>query len=50
MLIESADKTDRWTTVGVSYDVIHASWEALVDSVNYKLFKDDPKKWPSHGK
>ena len=50
VLIESADKTDRWTTVGVSYDVIHASWEALVDSVNYKLFKDDPKKWPRERK
>lgn len=47
VLIESADKSERWTTVGVSYDVIHASWEALVDSVNYKLFKDDPKKWPA---
>ncbi len=46
VLIDSADKTGRWSTVGVSYDVIHASWEALVDSINYKLFKDDPKKWP----
>jgi 2-isopropylmalate synthase len=47
VLIESADKTSRWTTVGVSYDVIQASWRALVDSINYKLFKDDPQKWPN---
>ncbi|NJB66749.1 2-isopropylmalate synthase [Desulfobaculum xiamenense] len=50
VLIESADATDRWTTVGVHYDVIHASWQALVDSINYKLFKDDPKKFPVGGK
>jgi 2-isopropylmalate synthase len=47
VLIESQDKHARWTTIGVSYDVIDASWQALVDSINYKLFKDDPKKWPS---
>jgi 2-isopropylmalate synthase len=47
VLIESQDKTSRWTTIGVSYDVIDASWRALVDSINYKLFKDDPKKWPA---
>ena len=47
VLIESADKSSRWTTVGVSYDVIQASWRALVDSITYKLFKDDPKKWPN---
>jgi 2-isopropylmalate synthase len=50
VLIESADKTSRWTTVGVSYDVIQASWRALVDSINYKLFKDDPQKWPTKSK
>jgi 2-isopropylmalate synthase len=47
VLIESQDKTSRWTTIGVSFDVIDASWQALVDSINYKLFKDDPKKWPA---
>jgi 2-isopropylmalate synthase len=50
VLIESADKNSRWTTVGVSYDVIQASWKALVDSINYKLFKDDPQKWPTKTK
>jgi 2-isopropylmalate synthase len=49
VLIESGDKQDRWTTVGVSHNVIDASWQALVDSLNYKLFKDDPQKWPKPG-
>ncbi|MFW6235318.1 MAG: citramalate synthase [Desulfovibrionales bacterium] len=47
VLVESADKDSRWTTVGVSFDIIQASWKALVDSLNYKLFKDDPQKWPT---
>ncbi len=41
VLIESGDLTSRWVTVGVSYNVIQASWEALVDSVTYKLFRDE---------
>ncbi|MCA1946295.1 MAG: citramalate synthase [Desulfovibrio sp.] len=41
VLIESADATSRWVTVGVSHDVIEASWQALVDSVTYKLYKDE---------
>jgi len=49
VLIESGDKNDRWTTVGVSHNIIEASWQALVDSLNYKLFKDDPQKWPKPG-
>lgn len=40
VLIESADKEDKWTTVGVSTDIIEASWIALVDSIEYKLIKD----------
>jgi 2-isopropylmalate synthase len=39
VLIESADKSDVWTTVGVSENIIEASWLALVDSVEYKLMK-----------
>lgn len=39
VLIESSDKTDVWTTVGVSENIIEASWLALVDSVEYKLLK-----------
>jgi 2-isopropylmalate synthase len=47
VLIESGDADERWTTVGVSHNIIDASWQALVDSINYKLFKDDPQKWPN---
>ena len=40
VLIESGDGHDRWGTVGVSPNVIEASWQALVDSIDYKLYKD----------
>ncbi len=40
VLIESGDAHERWGTVGVSVNVIEASWQALVDSFEYKLFKD----------
>ncbi len=40
VVIESRDKADVWSTVGVSENVIEASWLALVDSVEYKLYKD----------
>jgi 2-isopropylmalate synthase len=40
VLIESADVSDAWTTVGVSQDVIEASWIALSDSIEYKLLKN----------
>jgi 2-isopropylmalate synthase len=41
VVIESRDANDVWTTVGVSENIIEASWLALVDSVEYKLYKDD---------
>jgi len=37
--IESRDSHEIWSTVGVSENIIEASWEALVDSVHYKLSK-----------
>lgn len=40
VIIESRDKSSIWGTVGVSENVIEASWQALVDSVEYKLHKD----------
>ncbi|MBU1122607.1 MAG: citramalate synthase [Candidatus Omnitrophota bacterium] len=40
VLIESQDENENWTTIGVSENIIEASWEALVDSVEYKLLKD----------
>ena len=44
VLIESRDKTSSWGTVGVSLNIIEASWQALVDSINYKLMKDEKDK------
>ena len=43
VLIESGDKKDRWNTVGVSTNIIEASWMALVDSMDYKLYKDSKR-------
>jgi 2-isopropylmalate synthase len=40
VLIESGDEHERWGTVGVSLNVIEASWQALVDSFEYKIYKD----------
>jgi 2-isopropylmalate synthase len=40
VLIESGDGKDKWGTVGVSHNVIEASWLALADSIDYKLYKD----------
>jgi 2-isopropylmalate synthase len=41
VLVESKDLEDSWGTVGVSVNIIEASWQALVDSINYKLMKDE---------
>jgi 2-isopropylmalate synthase len=43
VLIESRDGRDIWNTVGVSENIIEASWQALVDSIYFKLSKDLPK-------
>ena len=45
VLIESSDGNESWTTVGVSCDLVEASWLALVDSFEYKLIKDVEKKF-----
>lgn len=39
VLITSGDGSEMWTTVGVSKDIIEASWTALVDSIEHKLIK-----------
>jgi 2-isopropylmalate synthase len=44
VLIESQDQTATWGTCGVSENVIEASWIALVDSFEYKLFKDETER------
>ena len=40
VIIESRDKKSLWGTVGVSENIIEASWQALSDSMEYKLNKD----------
>jgi len=39
VVIESRDENEHWGTIGVSENIIHASWLALVDSIEYKLLK-----------
>lgn len=39
--IECSDEHDVWGTIGVSENIIQASWNALVDAVEYKLHKDE---------
>jgi len=41
VFIESQDETGTWTTVGISENIIEASWKALVDSVEYKLLNEE---------
>ena len=49
VLITSSDGADSWSTIGVSSDIIKASFLALSDSIEYKLFKDrytkEVKRW-----
>ncbi len=40
VLLESRDEKEVWTTIGVSANVIEASWQALIESIQYKLSKD----------
>lgn len=39
VLIETADGSEKWSTVGVSENIIEASFQALADSINYMLLK-----------
>ncbi len=43
VLIESSDGKRTWGTVGVSENIIEASWQALVDSIDYKLLIEEEK-------
>jgi len=43
VLIQSQDEEDTWNTIGVHENIIEASWQALLDSVEYKLLKDSQK-------
>ncbi|MGH7889846.1 MAG: alpha-isopropylmalate synthase regulatory domain-containing protein, partial [Thermodesulfobacteriota bacterium] len=44
VLIESGDGEIDWSTVGVSENIVEASWKAMVDSIDYKLLKDEAKR------
>ena len=49
VLIESSDKEGgSWDTVGVSENIIEASWEALVDSIEYVLLKKEKNEGSSN--
>lgn len=39
VLVESADEHGSWSTIGVSTNLIKASWQALADSIEYALLK-----------
>jgi len=50
VLIQSQDETDSWGTIGVSENIIEASWRALVDSIEYKLLKDAKQRGASRAR
>ena len=39
VIIESSDKDSTWSTIGVSKDIVDASWKALIDSIEFKLMR-----------
>jgi len=43
VLVTSGDGDEAWGTVGVADNIIEASWQALVDSIEYKLRRDERK-------
>jgi 2-isopropylmalate synthase len=47
VLIESTDGKNEWGTVGISENILEASWQALVDSIEYQLLKEEEKKGKS---
>jgi len=49
VMIESRDQEEIWGTVGVSENLIQASWLALVDSIEYKLFKEMERQGRTSG-
>ena len=44
VMIESTDDGEVWGTIGVDENIIQASWKALVESIEYKLYKDEMKE------
>lgn len=43
VLLESGDHKEKWGTVGVSDNIMEASWQALADSIEYKLLPSDER-------
>jgi 2-isopropylmalate synthase len=41
VIIDSSDGQSKWSTVGVSDNILEASWQALVDSIEYKLLREE---------
>lgn len=50
VIINTSDEETSWGTVGVSENIIEASWQALTDSLIYKLKKDEAKQKSENGK
>lgn len=50
VLIETRDRNQSWTTIGVSENIIEASWQALVDSIEFGLFHRKMQKKSSMSK
>ncbi len=44
VLVESSDGIRTWETIGVSENIIEASWQALVDSIDYKLLLEEENR------
>jgi len=44
VLVESRDQDQIWSTIGVSEDIIEASWQALADSFQFKLAKEAQRR------
>ena len=44
VIVQSRDDSHVWGTVGVSENIIEASWQALIDSIEYKLLRDEARK------
>ena len=42
VLLESTDGTKEWSTIGVSPNIIEASWQALTDSITFGLTHAEP--------
>jgi 2-isopropylmalate synthase len=49
VLVQQSDGEDSWTTVGVSENILEASYLALADGVKYKLLRDRTQSLPAEG-